>query len=67
MQASKSFKCETKLILSENKDFLIQNIAYLDRWLVAYEKVPEGSKKKKNNQTLSNDWPTYCHTGIQEN
>ena len=18
---------------------------------------------KKNNQTLSNDWPTYCHTG----
>ena len=19
---------------------------------------------KKNNQTLSNDWPTYCHTGI---
>jgi hypothetical protein len=23
------FKCETKLILSENKDFLIQNIALL--------------------------------------
>jgi len=19
---------------------------------------------KKKNQTLSNDWPTYCHTGI---
>ena len=55
MEASKSFKCETKLILSENKDFLIQNIAFLDRRLVAYEKVPEGSKKKKNNQTLSND------------
>jgi hypothetical protein len=63
MQASKSFKCETKLILSENKDFLIQNIAFLDRWLVAYEKVPKGLKMKKNNQTLSNDWPT----GIQEN
>ena len=21
-------------------------------------------KLEKNNQTLSNDWPTYCHTGI---
>jgi hypothetical protein len=21
-------------------------------------------KHEKNNQTLSNDWPTYCHTGI---
>ena len=20
---------------------------------------------EKNNQTLSNDWPTYCHTVIQ--
>jgi hypothetical protein len=20
-------------------------------------------KHEKNNQTLSNDWPTYCHTG----
>ena len=23
-------------------------------------------KHEKNNQTLSNDWPTYCHTGIFE-
>ena len=22
-------------------------------------------KHEKNNQTLSNDWPTYCHTGIR--
>ena len=21
-------------------------------------------QNEKNNQTLSNDWPTYCHTGI---
>ena len=21
-------------------------------------------KHEKSNQTLSNDWPTYCHTGI---
>jgi hypothetical protein len=21
-------------------------------------------KHDKNNQTLSNDWPTYCHTGV---
>jgi hypothetical protein len=21
-------------------------------------------KHEKNIQTLSNDWPTYCHTGI---
>jgi hypothetical protein len=21
-------------------------------------------KHEKNNQTLFNDWPTYCHTGI---
>ena len=21
-------------------------------------------KHEKNNQILSNDWPTYCHTGI---
>jgi len=21
-------------------------------------------KHEKNNKTLSNDWPTYCHTGI---
>jgi len=21
-------------------------------------------KHEKNNQTLSNDWPTYCHMGI---
>ena len=21
-------------------------------------------KHDKNNETLSNDWPTYCHTGI---
>jgi hypothetical protein len=21
-------------------------------------------KHEKNNQTLSNDWPIYCHTGI---
>ena len=21
-------------------------------------------KHEKNNQTLSNDWPSYCHTGI---
>jgi hypothetical protein len=23
-------------------------------------------KHEKNNQTLSNDWPTYCHTRIHE-
>ena len=24
-------------------------------------------KHEKNNKTLSNDWPTYCHTGIHVN
>ena len=23
-------------------------------------------KQEKNNQALSNDWPTYCHTGIYD-
>jgi hypothetical protein len=23
-------------------------------------------KHEKNNQTLSNDWPAYCHMGIYE-
>ena len=59
---------------SDSPESLLYSLSSFSVWL-AYDKImcfidlwpalcDVIGRHEKNNQTLSNDWPTYCHTGI---